>query len=68
MWVPFRVEIDLDNDVQEIYYDDMLISSKSWIDGVSGGGTPTIQALDLYGNEPGVGAVMYIDDVSLVEN
>lgn len=69
-WVEFRAEIDLDNDVVDYYYDGVqFVFGKSWIDGISGGGQPTIQALDLYAGEPTFfgSSGHYIDDVSLVE-
>ena len=62
-WVELRVEIDLDADVQDIYYDGDLLSSKSWTDGVSGGGALNIGALDLFANGA---SPIYWDDLSLI--
>ena len=62
-WVEVRFEIDLDADVQDIYYDGSLLSSKSWTDGVSGGGALNIGALDLFANGA---SPIYWDDLSLV--
>jgi hypothetical protein len=61
-WVEIRNEIDLDANVQDIYYDGQLLSSKSWTEGVSGGGALNIGAVDLFAN----GATsVYYDDLSL---
>jgi len=61
-WVEFRVDIDLDADTQSIYYDGALLSSKSWTDGVSGGGALNIGAVDLFANGA---SPVYYDDISL---
>lgn len=62
-WVEIRLEIDLDNDVQEFYYDGVLLYSKSWMEGVSGGGAANIAAVDLFANSA---TPVYYDDLSLV--
>ena len=62
-WVEMRVEIDLDADVQDIYYGGDLLSSKSWTEGVSGGGAVNIGAVDLFANGA---SPIYWDDLSLV--
>ncbi len=62
-WVELRVDIDLDTDVQDIYYGGALLSSKSWVEGVSGGGAFNIGAVDLFAN--GASSIYY-DDMSLV--
>jgi hypothetical protein len=59
-----RVEIDLNSDNQDFYYNDQLLYSGSWADGVSGGGILAIGAVDLFAN--GASSVFY-DDISLVE-
>ena len=63
-WVEIRVEIDLGQDTQAIYYNDELLSEKSWSEGVSGpGGAINIAAVDLYAQ----GATeIYYDDISLI--
>jgi uncharacterized repeat protein (TIGR01451 family) len=61
-WVQIRVEIDLDNDTQDFYYDGALFYSGTWTGHVSGGGAPIIEAVDLFAN--GASAVYY-DDISL---
>jgi len=62
-WVELRVEIDLDADVQTFYYGGDMLYSKSWTEGVSGGGALNIGAVDLFAN----GATsVYYDDLSLV--
>ena len=62
-WVELRVEIDIDADIQKIYYNDTLLVEKSWKDGVSGGGAPNIGAVDLFANSA---SPIYYDDISLV--
>ncbi len=62
-WVEIRVEIDLDADLQEMFYGGNLLHSKSWIDGLSGDGEPFIRAVDLYAN---TATAVYYDDVSRV--
>ena len=62
-WVELRVEIDLDADVQDIYYGGDLLSSKSWTDGVSGGGAVNIGAVDIFANGA---SPVYWDDMSLL--
>lgn len=61
-WVEYRVEIDLDADVQTAFYNGAQLYSKSWTEGVSGGGVPNIAAIDLFAN--GATSVFY-DNVSL---
>lgn len=63
-WVEIRVEINLNNDSQQFYYDGQLLFEGSWTDGMSGDGILNIGAVDLYAN--GASAVYY-DDLSLVE-
>jgi uncharacterized repeat protein (TIGR01451 family) len=62
-WAEIRIDLDLDNDTQSIYYNGQLLSTKSWIDGVSGGGIANIGAIDLFAN--GSTSVFY-DDISIV--
>jgi hypothetical protein len=66
-WVEFRAEIDFDADTVDYFYNnEQFVEDKSWIDGVTGGGQPRVQAIDLYANEPPIGSSgMYFDDVSL---
>ena len=61
-WVEIRVEIDLDADIQQIYYDGDLLVEKSWKDGVTGGGIENIGAVDLFAN---FASPIYYDDISL---
>ena len=64
-WVEIRIIINFDEDYQKIYYNNNLLSQKSWTDGVSGDGELNIAAVDLFGNE--VEYEVYYDDISLVE-
>ncbi len=63
-WVELRLDIDLDADSQTLFYDGVPVVTKSWTEGVSGGGVPMIDTLDLFGNGA---SVVYYDDISLVE-
>jgi hypothetical protein len=62
-WVEIRVEINLDTDWQQFYYDDQLLFEGSWTDGMTGGGILNIGAVDLYANGA---STVYYDDLSLV--
>ena len=62
-WVEIRVEIDLDADQQRFYYDGNVLVTKSWRNGVSGGGLQNIAAVDLYGNNA---SPIYYDNLSLL--
>ncbi|MCB0002092.1 MAG: S8 family serine peptidase [Anaerolineae bacterium] len=61
-WVELRVEIDLDADTQTFYYDNQVLYTGSWSDGVSGGGSINIAAVDLFANGA---SVIYYDDMVL---
>ncbi len=62
-WVELRVEIDLDADSQTFYYGGSELYTKSWSEGVSGGGALNIGAVDLFAN--GASSIYY-DNMSLV--
>ena len=62
-WVELRIVIDLDHDVQHIFYNDQHLSSKSWTDGVSGGGDLNIAGVDIWANFAEYR--VYYDDMSL---
>ena len=61
-WVEIRVEIDLDNDTQSFFYNNVLLYSGTWSGEVSGGGVTSIGAVDLFANGS---SVVYYDDLSL---
>jgi hypothetical protein len=63
-WVELLVEIDLDADTQSIYYGGNLLSTKSWTEGVSGGGVPEIACVDIFSNG---GDEVYWDDFCLAD-
>jgi len=63
-WIEIRIDINIDDDVQKIYYGGDLLVEKSWKDGVTGGGDPNIGAADLFANSAGP---IYYDDMSLEE-
>jgi len=64
-WVEIRVEIDLDGDWLEIFYDGDLLVEKEWSATVqnTGGGPLTFSAVDLFANSA---SSVYYDDMSLV--
>lgn len=62
-WVELRVEIDLAANSHSFYYNNQLLFSGSWTEGLSGGGALNIAAVDLFAN--GASAVYY-DDMSLI--
>lgn len=62
-WVEIRVEIDLDANTQDFYYNNQLLYSGTWTEENSGGGALNIGAVDLFAN--GASSVYY-DDMSLV--
>jgi hypothetical protein len=62
-WVEIRVVIDLDADTQTFYYGGQPLYTKSWTEGMSGGGAPVIAAVDLFANNAGA---VYYDDLSLL--
>jgi uncharacterized repeat protein (TIGR01451 family) len=61
-WVEIRVEIDLDADTQDFYYNDALFYSGSWSGHVSGAGATSIANVDLFANNA---TAVYYDDMSL---
>ena len=64
-WVEIRVEIDLDADWHELYYDDDLLYEKAWTAGPfnAGDGILNIGCVDLFSYETDS---VYYDDMSLV--
>jgi hypothetical protein len=62
-WVELRNEIDLDADTQSFYYGGTLLTTKSWTEGLSGGGALNIGAVDLFANGA---SPVYYDNMSLV--
>jgi len=62
-WAQIRVEIDLDQDVQNVFYNGVPLVSKSWTGGVEPGGAVNIAAVDLWANESD--SDVYYDDMSL---
>jgi|GEM_PF-5023707 len=64
-WVEVRAEIDLNADLFDIYYNDVILAEGLiWSENVTGGGLTQIDVLDLY---TPTGTPAYIDDVLLVE-
>jgi hypothetical protein len=58
-WTEIRVEIDLDQDEQTVYYAGAPLLTKGWTDGVAPGGALNIGAVDLYA--AGASSVYYDD-------
>ncbi len=67
-WVEIRVEINLDTDSQQFFYDGVQLGTRLWTDNnfQGGPGVLNIRAVDLYANTPGGASVVYYDDASLV--
>lgn len=61
-WAELRIDLDLDTDVQTFYYNGTMLYTKSWADGVSGGGIDAIGAIDLFANNA---TSVYYDDISI---
>jgi subtilisin-like proprotein convertase family protein len=61
-WVEIRVEIDLDADTQDFYYNNQLLYAGTWTGEVSGGGAVNIATVDLYANNA---SSVFYDDISL---
>ena len=63
-WVEIKINIDLDTDGLEMYYDGDLLFEKNWTDepGGTGGGELNIAAVDLFANSA---STVYYDDISL---
>ncbi len=59
-WIELKVEINLNDDTQDVYYNGIFLESLNW----SSGGQIAIGCLDLF--SPG-GTTIYWDDCSLVE-
>lgn len=64
-WVELRMEIDLDTDWYEFYYDGDLLEEKAWTSTPNndGSGFLIIDAVDLFAN---LASSVYYDDMSLV--
>ncbi len=62
-WVELKLVIDLQSDLQTVYYNGQFLISKSWTEGNSGNGALNIAAVDLFANNA---APIYWDDLSLV--
>jgi hypothetical protein len=65
-WVQIRIEIDLDNDWYECYYDGVLLEEKEWTAGINNdyNGFLNIGCVDLWANS---GTPVYYDNLALVE-
>jgi hypothetical protein len=61
-WAELRIDLDLDTDVQTFYYNGTMLYTKSWAEGVSGGGIDAIGAIDLFANNA---TSVYYDDISI---
>ncbi|UCD75650.1 MAG: hypothetical protein JSV91_01790 [Phycisphaerales bacterium] len=63
LWSNIQVYIDLDRDLQTVFYNGTYLVSKSWSAGVAAGGARNIAAVDLWGNN--TGSPLYYDDMWL---
>jgi len=64
-WALIYVEIDFEADLQTIYYDNTLLTSKSWKNGVAQGGAKNLACVDLYAGDT-TSTTVYYDDLSVV--
>ena len=62
-WTWIRIIIDLDKDLQQVYYNFQHLVTKSWSGGVAAGGLVNIGAVDLWANN--VNVAVYYDDMYL---
>jgi hypothetical protein len=59
-WIPVRVEIDLDADLFNIWYNNIqIVTDRPWSTNISTGGAVRIQCWDLYASGAGNGALFY---------
>ncbi len=63
VWAEIRVEIDLDNDLQSIYYNGQHLVTKSWTAGGGGGGLLNLAAVNLDAADSPY--MTYYDDMAL---
>ena len=64
LWIKIVVIIDFENNSQSVYYDGNRLVTKSWTEGVTGGGELSLAAVDLFSGTLSNVAVFY-DDISL---
>jgi len=64
-WVKIYDIVNLDDDMQTIYYGEQLLIQKSWSAGIEEGGETIIAAIDLWGNNAPFS--LYYDDLSITE-
>ncbi|MGD8450919.1 MAG: hypothetical protein PVJ57_03800 [Phycisphaerae bacterium] len=62
-WVQLRVEIDLDANMQSVYYGDDLLTTKSWTEGETGGGALNIGGISFEACP--YASMIWYDDISL---
>lgn len=62
-WTQIEVSIDLDHDVQRVFYGGDLLTTREWTSGYGGDGVPSIAAVDLWGN--GSAHTVFYDDFVL---
>ncbi len=65
IWVKIMALIDLESNSQSIYYDDQHLVTKSWTNGVSGGGSLNIAAVNLFSGDL-ESTFVYYDDFRLM--
>jgi hypothetical protein len=65
-WMELKAVIDLEADVDTVYYGGTQFIQKSWKDGVSPGGQKNIACVDLFAGDVSGTTSCYWDDVSLL--
>lgn len=63
-WIEVKAEIDLDLDSAVFLYNCVPMFSYTWSEGISGGGTPTFDTLDLFPGTTDTTEV-FLDDISM---
>jgi hypothetical protein len=62
-WIPVQVDIDLDTDLFNIWYNGVqIVTDRQWSTNILAGGAVRIQCWDLYASGAGTGA-LYYDDI-----
>ncbi|MCL4870870.1 MAG: hypothetical protein KJ063_18075 [Anaerolineae bacterium] len=63
-WVELRVRVNLDTNIQTLYYNGAQFATGSWSNGTNPPGVVNIAAIDLFSNG---GSTIYYDDIAIVD-
>lgn len=64
-WTEVRVVIDFDNDLQSIFYNDIMVSQKSWTNGVGPVGILELDAIDFTSDSS---TPVFYDDIRIYQD